>query len=47
MVRHLVEHGADPGLEDCSFHATPLGWAEHNRHREVAEHLGGLAKPRS
>jgi len=45
MVRYLIEHGADPGIEDCSFRATPMGWAEHNHHQEVAECLAGLAKP--
>lgn len=39
MVRYLVEHGADPALEDCSFHATPLGWAEHNNQRHIVDYL--------
>ena len=47
MVRYLVEHGADPGLEDCSFHATPLGWAEHNEHQPVVDYLADLTKQRS
>jgi ankyrin repeat protein len=47
MVRYLVEHGADPGLEDCSFRATPLGWAEHNEHQPVMDYLASLTKQRS
>ena len=47
MVRYLVEHSADPGLEDCSFHATPLGWAEHNEHQPVVDYLADLTKQRS
>ena len=47
MVRYLVEHGADPGLEDCTFRATPLGWAEHNEHQPVVDYLAGLTKQRS
>jgi ankyrin repeat protein len=47
MVRYLVEHGADTALEDCSFHATPLGWAEHNEHKAVVDYLASLTKQRS
>lgn len=46
MVRYLIDHGADPGVEDCSFNATPLGWAEHHHHQAVAEYLSGLTTPR-
>jgi ankyrin repeat protein len=42
MVRYLVGHGADPGVEDCSFHATALGWAEHHDHEAVADYLASL-----
>jgi ankyrin repeat protein len=46
MVKYLIDHGADPSVEDCSYHATPLGWAEHFHHRAVVEYLGSLTKPR-
>jgi ankyrin repeat protein len=42
MVTYLAEHGADPHAEDCSFHATPLGWAEHFQHQAVADYLTAL-----
>jgi ankyrin repeat protein len=42
MVKYLVGRGADPAAEDCSFHATPLGWAEHNNQRPVADYLASL-----
>jgi len=42
MVRFLVKHGADPSLEDCSFHASPAGWAEHNNQRHVVNYLTAL-----
>lgn len=42
MVRLLVDHGADPAVEDCSFHATPAGWAEHGGHLHVVDYLTGL-----
>jgi ankyrin repeat protein len=42
MVKYLVGHGADPGVEDCSFHATALGWAEHHHHEAVADYLASL-----
>lgn len=31
-VRHLLARGADPGLRDTRFGATPLGWCRHRRH---------------
>lgn len=50
LVRYLVAHGADLSAEDCSFHATPLGWADHNGQRHVVEYLAaqpGVANPAS
>jgi len=46
MVKYLTDHGADPSVEDCSYNATPLGWAEHFNHQAIAEYLGSLTKPR-
>ena len=43
MVRYLVEHGADLAAEDCSFHSTPRGWADHNGRTDVVAYLDGLA----
>jgi ankyrin repeat protein len=43
MVRLLLDHGADPTLQDCSFHATAAGWAAHNNQHHVVDHLTGLA----
>jgi hypothetical protein len=42
MVRFLIEHGADASVEDCSFHSTPLGWAEHNLQSQVVDYLSSL-----
>jgi hypothetical protein len=39
VVKVLLAHGADPGVTDPVFHATPLQWAEFLRHPAVAEHL--------
>jgi ankyrin repeat protein len=47
MVKYLIDHGADPGIEDCSFHAMPLGWADHHGHQDIVAHLSGLTPPRS
>jgi ankyrin repeat protein len=48
MVKYLIGHGADPAAEDCSFHATALGWAEHHEHQDVVDYLTGLTGlPRS
>jgi hypothetical protein len=45
MVRYLVDHGADVTAEDCSFHATPRGWAEHAGHPDTVAYFDGLAGP--
>jgi ankyrin repeat protein len=42
VVRTLLDVGADPGLRDPGFHATPLGWAEHARRDEVVALLRAL-----
>lgn len=38
-VRALVEHGARLDVEDTTYRATPLGWAEHNGQAETASYL--------
>ncbi|CAN5865561.1 hypothetical protein BH24ACT3_BH24ACT3_07620 [soil metagenome] len=35
----LVELGADPTIEDASYHSTPRGWAAHNGHTAVVHYL--------
>jgi ankyrin repeat protein len=45
LVRLLIELGADPTIEDSSYHATPLGWAEHGNQPEVADFLASLLHP--
>jgi len=39
MVRLLVQHGARTDTRDTLWHATPLGWAEHEGNAEVADLL--------
>jgi len=41
-ARLLVGLGADPDIQDARFGDTPLGWAEHCRHNEVADFLRPL-----
>lgn len=43
MVKTLLDLGADPEALDAEYEATPLGWAEYNEQREVAEYLAGRA----
>ena len=38
-ARMLVGLGADPGIRDARFDATPLGWAEHFGQRATADYL--------
>jgi ankyrin repeat protein len=38
LVQLLIELGADPTIEDRSYHATPLGWAEQNNQQEVVDY---------
>lgn len=40
-VQVLVEAGADLGIEDRIHRGTPLDWAEHLGHGEIAEYLRG------
>jgi ankyrin repeat protein len=42
MVDLLVGLGADPGVVDDEFQATPAGWARHAHHDQLAEHLSRL-----
>ncbi len=39
MVRLLAERGADPTIEDDNYHSSPIAWANHFGHGEVAEYL--------
>ncbi|MEV6416265.1 ankyrin repeat domain-containing protein [Kribbella sp. NPDC051718] len=41
-VKKLIELGADPSIEDSSYHSTPRGWAEHNHQQEVVDYLDSL-----
>ena len=45
-MRYLVEHGADLTVEDCSFHSTAAGWAEHNEQQEVVDYFDSLGAER-
>jgi len=38
-ARLLIEHGADPNLNDTHIGATPWGWANHFQHDEAAAYL--------
>lgn len=42
-ARMLIELGADPGIRDARFRATPLGWAEHFGHQVMADYLRPLS----
>ncbi len=44
LVQLLIEHGADPTIEDCSFHSTPLGWAARRGQSRVVEYLATLGR---
>jgi DinB superfamily/Ankyrin repeats (3 copies) len=43
VVKVLLDHGADPGLTDPDFHATPRRWAEFLHHDAVAAYLRDAA----
>lgn len=45
LVRLLLDAGADPTVRDRRFDATPLGWAEHFDHDDVAALLRPLTPP--
>jgi ankyrin repeat protein len=44
-ARLLVGLGADPGIRDARFDATPLGWAEHFGDQAMADYLRPLTPP--
>src|SRR5437762_13240213 len=39
MVKLLLERGADPALRDPTYRSTAIGWAFHNRQKDVVEYL--------
>jgi len=39
LVKLLVELGASPHRREANYHATPLGWANHNRQPAVVAWL--------
>lgn len=43
LARLLVSLGADPGREDPNYHSTPVGWAEHAHHDQVAAYLRSVS----
>ncbi|KGM34649.1 hypothetical protein P409_09045 [Inquilinus limosus MP06] len=43
-ARLLLDRGADPTIRDRTYNSTPLGWAEHFGHPEVAAVLRGGAE---
>jgi ketosteroid isomerase-like protein len=45
VIRLLLKHGADPGLLDTGYHATPAGWAEHHSQHEAHQLLAALEQP--
>ncbi|MBI3228411.1 MAG: hypothetical protein HYZ39_25515 [Mycolicibacterium cosmeticum] len=42
LIARLLAAGADPGVTDARFGATPLGWAEHAYQSEAADLLRGV-----
>jgi ankyrin repeat protein len=46
MVKLLIELGSDPAAVDGEFGATPLGWALHRGHDDVAEYLASRTPER-
>jgi ankyrin repeat protein len=36
LARMLLDLGADTGIEDARFHSTPIGWARHFEHPDMA-----------
>jgi ankyrin repeat protein len=42
IARLLIDLGADPGIRDARFDATPLGWAEHFHQDAMADFLRPL-----
>lgn len=41
-VKKLIELGADPTVEDPSYHSTPRGWAVHANHQDVVAYFDTL-----
>jgi ankyrin repeat protein len=39
MVKRLVALGADPSMQEGNYHATALGWAEHDNQGHIVEFL--------
>ncbi len=39
MVKLLVEHGADPTIQDTQHESTPIGWADQAGHTEIVNYL--------
>jgi ankyrin repeat protein len=39
MAQFLLDHGADRSIKDTKVGSTAAGWAEHRRHKKVAELL--------
>jgi ankyrin repeat protein len=44
-ARLLIGLGADPGIRDARFQATPLGWAEYSGQQAMADYLRPLTVP--
>jgi hypothetical protein len=42
IARLLIDLGADPGIRDARFDATPLGWAEYFHQDAMADFLRPL-----
>jgi ankyrin repeat protein len=42
MVDRLLRHGADPAILDTKIGKLAEDWAEHSKHRELAEHLSKI-----
>jgi len=45
IIRLLLDHGADPGIHDTGYDATPAGWAEHHGQHEAQQLLESLEPP--
>ena len=41
-ARMLIHLGADPGIRDARFRATPLGWPQHFGQQAMANYLRPL-----
>jgi ketosteroid isomerase-like protein len=45
VIRLLLDHGADPSIQDTGYDATPAGWAEHHGQHEAQRLLEALRQP--